>query len=188
MFKRLSIPETDVYHLLSNSRRRTALTVLWQQSEAMTLRELSERIAAAETGETPAPRDRRESVYNALHQTHMPKLASFGLVEYDGDRKTVRPRRESRQLSQYMDTITAAGVTWGEYYRTLGIGGLFAVVASLAKLPLFAVVDPLVFASVTLGLFACSTLYQLRTAPVKPLLGRTFRRPRLSFLRQKKDK
>lgn len=153
----------------------------------MTLRELSERIAAVEAGTTPAPRDRRESVYNALHQTHMPKLASFGLIEYDGDRKTVRPRKESRQLSQYMDTVTVAGVTWGEYYRTLGIGGLFAVVASLAQLPLFAVVDPLVFASATLGLFACSTLYQLLTAPVKPLLGRTIRLPSLSSRRRKRD-
>lgn len=171
MFQRQQIPEADVYHLLSNARRRTALTVLWERANEMTLRELSEEIASAETGVRPAPRAVRESVYNTLHQTHMPKLASFGLVEYEPDRKVVRTRKGSRQLSQYMDTVTVAGVTWGEYYRTLGIGGLFAVVASLAEIPGFALVDPLVFASVVLGLFACSTLYQLATAPATALAG-----------------
>jgi hypothetical protein len=161
MFQKLSIPEADVYYLLSNDRRRETLSVLWDVADEMTLRELSEQIASIEANTTPAPRLLRESVYNTLHQTHLPKLATYGLVEYDADRKIVRSRPESRSLSRYMDTLTPAGVTWGEYYRALGIGGLFAVVASLTSLPLFAAVDPLVFASTALALFALSTVYQL---------------------------
>jgi hypothetical protein len=53
------------------------------------------------------------------------------------------------------------GVTWGEYYRALGILGLCAVVGSLASLPGLAALDPLVFATVALTLFALSTVYQL---------------------------
>ena len=180
MFQRLSIPESDVYHLLSNARRREKMAVLWRKSAEsadtgfgwrtfrvgrrpaeVTVRELSEEIAAAEAGVSPAPRPLRESVYNALHQTHLPKLHAFGLVDYDADRKHVRPRPESRQLYRYMDTVNGLGVTWGEYYRALGICGLFAVVASLADAPAFGAVDPLVFASGSLALFALSTAYQL---------------------------
>lgn len=161
MFQRATIPETDVYYLLSNDRRREALSLLWEFDDELTLRALSERIASAESGVTPAPRPLRESVYNTLHQTHLPKLAAYGLVEYDPDRKLVRPNPESRSLSRYMDTLTPVGISWGEYYRALGIVGLFTVVASLATVPPFAAVDPLIPASVTLMVFALSTFYQI---------------------------
>jgi hypothetical protein len=161
MFQKPTLAESDIYYLLSNSRRRETLSHLWQSSSEVTLRELSETIASAESGETPAPRPLRESVYNALHQTHLPKLAEFGLVEYNADRKLVRPSDEGRHLRKYMDTVTPAGITWGEYYRGLGIGGLFAVVASHANVPGFATIDPLLLASGTLTLFALSTCYQL---------------------------
>lgn len=156
-----TLSESAVHHLLSNARRRETLAVLLSEREAVTVRELSETIAASEAGVTPAPRPLRESVYNTLHQTHLPKLAEFGLVEYEADRKVVRPRRKARRLDRYMDTMTPLGLTWGEYYRALGIGGLVAVVASLAGVPLFSATDPLVFASVVLAVFAASTLYQL---------------------------
>lgn len=80
MFQRSALPEVDVYHVLSNARRREALAELWAQPEALSLRELSERIATTESGESPAPRALRESVYNALHQTHLPKMDDLGLV------------------------------------------------------------------------------------------------------------
>jgi hypothetical protein len=161
MFQQPSIAESDIYHLLSNRRRRETLTYLWERPTEVTLRELSETIAAREANRRPAPRPLRESVYNALHQTHLPKLAEFGLVEYDGDRKLVCPVPEGRQLRRYMDTVTPVGITWGEYYRGLGIAGLFAVVASLAAVPGFGAVDPLLLASGSLALFALSTAYQL---------------------------
>jgi hypothetical protein len=141
------------------------MTILWRRSEEMTVRELSEMIAAAEAKTSPAPRPLRESVYNTLDRTHLPKLHEYGLVEYEGDRKLVRPSPESRRYSRYMDTGSPVGVSWGEYYRGLGIGGLFATVASLVSVPLIGALDPLVYASGTLFLFALSTLYQLISSP-----------------------
>ncbi len=161
MFQRSVLSEVEVYQVLSNARRREALAELWTQSEAFPLRELSERIAATESGERPAPRAHRESVYNTLHQTHLPKMDDLGLVVYDPDRKLVSARPEARHLGRYMDVTTRAGVTWGEYYRALGVVGLFATVASLASLPGFAAVDPLVPATVFLVCFAVSAAYQL---------------------------
>lgn len=165
MFERVPVAESELYHLLSNSRRRETLATLWRCDEGIPLRELSERVAANEAGTSPAPRALRGSVYNALHQTHLPKLAEFDLLEYDADRKLVRPSAHTRPVSRYMDNVTRAGITWGEYYRGLGIVGLFAVVASLSDLPSFGAVDPLVFATLSLATFAVSTCYQLSTAP-----------------------
>ena len=171
-----SLPKSDIYHLFSNFRRREVMTILWGNPAQISVRELSELIAAAEANEAPAPRPLRESVYNALHRTHLPKLDECGLVEYDPDRKHVRPVPESRRYRRYMDIDSPVGLSWGEYYRGLGIVGLFATVASLAEFPPMDAVDPLIYSSGTLGIFALSTLYQLVTAPrrlaVRELLAR----------------
>jgi len=161
MFDQAMLPEVEVYGVLSNARRREVLTELWTQPESLSLRELSERIAATESEQTPAPRALRESVYNSLHQTHLPKMDDLGLVVYDPNRKTVHVCSRAGQLSRYMDVTTRAGVTWGEYYRALGVIGLFVTVGSLSSVPVLSVVDPLVPATICLLCFAGSTLYQL---------------------------
>lgn len=166
LFKQPPLAESDIYYLLSNQRRRETLSILWSDPRPLSLRELSERIAAAESGVDPAARPLRESVYNALHQTHLPKLHEFGLVEYNPDRKVVRLTANSHSLSRYMDNVTRVGITWGEYYRGLGIVGLFGVVASLAGVPGFGAVDPLLVATGGLTLFAFSTVYQLATTRI----------------------
>jgi hypothetical protein len=168
VFTHSTLGESDVHYLLSNPRRRETLTLLscHGDAEPIPLRDLSEQVAAKEAGVEPAPRPLRQSVYNALHQTHLPKLADFDLVEYDPVGKSVRARPEARQLNRYMDTVTGLGMTWGEYYRAVGIAGLCLVVASLAEVPAVNLVDPLLLASGTLVLFAVSTLYQLFTAPI----------------------
>ena len=161
MFERTVLPEVEVYQVLSNSRRREALTELWGHAEPMSLRELSEAIAAAEAGYHPAPRPLRKSVTNTLHQTHLPKMHELELIEYDPDRKTVSACPGARQVRQYMDITTVLGMTWGEYYRLLGILGLSFTVASLTLIPGFAAIDPLVPTTLFLCVFALSTIYQL---------------------------
>jgi hypothetical protein len=160
-----SLPESDIYHLFSNFRRREVMTILWGNPAQISLRELSELIAEAEADQSPAPRPLRESVYNALHRTHLPKLDECGLVRYDPDRKHVRPVPESRRYRRYMDVDSPIGLSWGEYYRGLGIVGLVATVASLAEVTPLDGVDPLIYSSGTLGIFAFSTLYQLVKSP-----------------------
>ena len=166
MFARATLPETEIYHVLSNSRRRAVLALLWRRPEPVTLREVSEEIAAREAGVRPAPRPLRESVYNALHQTHLPKLDALGLIQYDSHRKIVEAQPAAGQLGRYMDVTTRMGISWGEYYRSLGVTGLFVTVASLAGAPGFTAIDPLLLATAFLGAFALSTGYQLASASV----------------------
>jgi len=166
MLQRNKVPEGEAYALLSNPRRReTVLTLLEAQDAELSLRELSERVATRETGSAPAPRTHRASVYNALHQTHLPKLHALDIVDYDPNRKLVRPQPMVRSLSRYVDTVACFGLSWDEYYRLLGIVSLCTVVAVLAELPVVAAVDPLLITSIALVMFALSATYQLYKTP-----------------------
>lgn len=150
-----------VHEILRNSRRRAVIEELESRVEPVSLRELSERIAAAETGESPPPRNARQSVYNSLHQTHLPKLDDAGVIAYDPDRKTICLEEPARQVDLYMEVVTRYGITWTQYYRTLGVIALGSIVAANTGVIGFSAVPTLAFASVFLAVFAVSTAYQL---------------------------
>jgi len=155
------IAPPEVHDILRNERRRKVLKELQQRLEPVSLRELSERIATLETGERPPPRNVRQSVYNSLHQTHLPKLDEKGILEYDKNRKTVRLREPARQVDLYMEVVTRYGITWAGYYRTLGVAALCAIVATEIGALVIGTVSALVVASLFLVVFAVSTAYQL---------------------------
>jgi hypothetical protein len=157
------IAETDIHDVLRNERRRRTIEHLQQDTGPISLRELSEAIAAAETGETPPPRNIRESVYNSLHQTHLPKLDSLGVVSYDMDRKSITIENRARDVDLYMEVVTEYGITWGEYYRALGVLALSAVVAVELGVPVLASIGPLAIASVFLAVIGGSICYQFWT-------------------------
>jgi hypothetical protein len=138
------LPSHEVHDVLSSSRRSAALSYLQREGETR-----------------PAPRNVRLSVYNSLVGTHLPKLASLGLVAYDIESKRVRPLPAARQVTSHTRVLTGVGITWAGYYRALGILGLFLVVASLAGIPVLSALDPLVPATVALAAFAVSGTYQL---------------------------
>jgi len=158
-----SIEETEIHDVLRNERRRRTIEHLRNESGTITLRELSEAIAAAESGESPPPRNLRESVYNSLHQTHLPKLDSLDVVSYDRDRKHVEIDGRARDVDLYMEVVTEYGITWAEYYRSLGVLALFAVVASEVGVPVLVDAGTLAVTSVFLALIGVSILYQLWT-------------------------
>lgn len=151
----------EVHEILRNARRRRTLQYLKQRLEPVSVRALSERIAEWEAGTSPAPRGLRQSVYNSLHQTHLPKLDEIGVVEYDKDRKMVELDEHARDVDIYMDVVTRFGFTWATYYRTLGVVSLLGIILCETSMPLFAQVEPLVFATVFLAVFGASAAYQL---------------------------
>lgn len=163
MLKTRSFPESVVYEILANPRRRGTIRHLTDTAGGRTvsLRDLAAAIAAEEAGQSPPPRSCRESVYNSLHQTHLPKLDELGIVEYDREGRTVSVRDSAREIDRYMELLTPYGFTWDEYYRTIGIAALVSIVASLAGVPLLEAVDPLLWASGFLVVFVISISYQL---------------------------
>jgi hypothetical protein len=161
VFRTETLPESTIYEILANRRRRETIRQLTETGEPIALRDLSEVIAASETGESPPPRGVRESVYNSLHQTHLPKLDDLGVVTYDRDAREVRLRERARDVHLYMEVVTSHGVTWSEIYRALGVGSLTVVVAALAEVPAVSAVEPLVWATGSLVAFVVAISYQL---------------------------
>jgi DNA-binding transcriptional ArsR family regulator len=168
------IPESSVYTVLSNERRRETLHTLLRTQDEVTVRELSEIIAAKEAGERPAPRNVRESVYVSLHQTHLPTLDDHGLIEYDTNRKIVRSMDRARDVEPYLDVRTAFGLSWVGIYQWLGIVGLCTMVATVANAPILDLLPPLLVGSWFLGLFALASsirLWRVRGEVLRILLG-----------------
>jgi hypothetical protein len=163
MFRSETLPEGEIFEILANRRRRETIRHLSVDADgrARSLKRLSEEIATRETGQSPPPRAVRESVYNSLHQTHLPKLEELGVVTYDREAREVRLRERARDVNVYMEVITDYGVTWSEVYRTLGVVALTVVVAALAEIPWVGAVDPLLWATGFLILFVVATSYQL---------------------------
>ena len=118
-------------------------------------------MACIESGESPAPKDVRQSVYNSLHQTHLPKLDDLDIVDYDDDRKTIELRPEARTVDLYMEVLTPYGITWSTYYRTLAVLALMVVVADQMGALFLGGDYPMVIASLFLAIIAVSTGYQL---------------------------
>lgn len=153
--------DKKIHDVLRNDRRRLTLQYLKRRLEPVEVRELSEHIAELEVGESPPPRDVRQSVYNTLSQTHLPKLEDLGFVEFDRDRKVVSLRETAREVDIYMNVVTPLGITWESYYRSLGVLGLVTVVAADTDVAFFAGVDSLLLATLFLSAFVVSTSYQL---------------------------
>jgi hypothetical protein len=155
------LTECEIHQILSNDRRRAVLEHLGSVRGPVGVGALSKAVAAGEAGGETAPPAVRNSVYTALHQTHLPRLHDLGVVHYDRDRSEVWLLGRSRAVDCYAEAVTRFGVSWAGYYRALGVLGLTLVVAALAEVPLVSLVDPLLWASGVLAVFALSTASQL---------------------------
>ncbi len=132
---RPDLDEREIHDVLRNDRRRLALEALRERDGRATVRELSERIATQETGEDPPPRDKRQSVYVSLHQTHLPKLDELSIVEYNPDEKDVTLTERIQEVEVYMEVVPEYGLSWGEFYFGLALLGLLTAVAALVGVP-----------------------------------------------------
>ncbi|MFC7044116.1 hypothetical protein ACFQH6_00675 [Halobacteriaceae archaeon GCM10025711] len=120
--------------------------------------ELAERIASLETGETPPPRNARQSAYVSLHQTHLPKLDELGIVDYDSNSKVVTPLRV-QDVNIYMEVVPQFGLAWSEYSAGVALLGLLVVFAADIGTPLIAEMSPVLWAYFFLAFIALSGAY-----------------------------
>ena len=90
----------EVFTALSNRRRRNVITYLKQHGDDARVRDIAEQLAAWENDLEIAEvtYKQRKRVYTALHQSHLPKLAESGFIDYESDRGLVSLTEESRQL------------------------------------------------------------------------------------------
>lgn len=123
----------------------------------MKLTDLADEVAAWEY-ESPVEaldKQQRKRVYVSLYQTHVPKLAEAGLIEYDPDTGDIHPTGQIRGVDNYLPNDEEPEIRWELIYlllaaislalfaiATLGVGGLGVVLVipvSLVILFLFGV-------------------------------------------------
>jgi hypothetical protein len=114
-------PET-VFDVLSNERRRYVIHHLKAEDERVTVRDLSEQVAAWENDIERArvtPKERKR-VYTALHQTHLPKMDEAGVIDYDRDRGTLELTEAIEAFDIYLEIVPERDLSWGELSLALG--------------------------------------------------------------------
>lgn len=101
-----SEPSKDViFALLKNSRRRQVIQYISNAGRTVTTAELAEHIALIENDIDIAQLNsrQRKRVYVALYQTHLPKLDSEDIIQYDASRGRVTLTKNIESLQKYLD-------------------------------------------------------------------------------------
>jgi hypothetical protein len=154
------LDEATIHDVLRNDRRRLVIETLREGDGTGTVGDLAEVVAAREFGDDPPPKNKRQSVYVSLHQTHLPKLDSLDIVEYDPDRGRVRLLERVEEVEVYMEVVPAYGLSWGEFYFGWGLLGVLAALAVRIGVPGVSAIDSTVLAGVfCLGLMTASAYH-----------------------------
>lgn len=163
--KQPEITRNEVFDILSNPRRRFVLYYLREVDSTVELNTLARAIAAweNEVDESELTDQDRKRVYVSLYQTHIPKLESVGLIEYDRDSGVVRLTDESSVVTEYLGEPGTA-VPWQYLYLLLSVAAVAALALVWFDVWLFATV-PLVAVgvAVTLGFLVLSVVHYAST-------------------------
>jgi len=81
--------ESGRHRVRSSERRRAALEVLRDETAPVDLDELAPAVAARETDSKSLDESFVERVRISLHHAHLPKMADFGVVDYDAQRRRI---------------------------------------------------------------------------------------------------
>lgn len=159
------LSKDDTFHILQNERRRRVLQYLSDTDEAVDMRDIAEQVAAWEHDTTvqQLTSDQRQRVYIALYQSHLPKLADFGLITYNRSRGIVERTPLADQIAWYLqDDDVSEGQSgplydWVRYYvgatvlslLLIGVVWIGLVPATVLPGVGLAVVVTLLYAAVT---------------------------------------
>ncbi|MHB9287670.1 hypothetical protein ACKVMT_11615 [Halobacteriales archaeon Cl-PHB] len=140
----------ELFDILGNARRRYTIRYLLQRSEPVSLRELSEQVAAWENGKaaTDVTSSERHRVYNALQQAHLPKMARAGVIRLD--RGVVYPNDTLDDFEVYMEIVSANDIPWSVYFTALGVVGSLVAFGHEIGVPVLRDISPTVLLG-TLG-------------------------------------
>lgn len=151
------------FQLLSNDRRRYVLHYLDGHPEgAASLGDIATQIAAWENeipvGDVSSPE--RKRVYIALHQTHLPKMAEMGVVEYDSGDNVVALEADAAELRRYLDVAGTPPLPWGRFYAAVGAISVVLVAGVAAGIDPLTAVPPIWWAGLVAVVVLVSGVYQ----------------------------
>ncbi|PSP98804.1 hypothetical protein BRC89_06530 [Halobacteriales archaeon QS_4_70_19] len=113
---RASTDFDSILHLCQKQHRRIVLAILAEERRELTLSDLTEAVlrynhhvpleAAAE--------DTSDEIRLSLYHSHLPKLASAGLIDYDQDGRVVELTEQFREVQPTVSMIIDADPTLDE--------------------------------------------------------------------------
>lgn len=169
------LPQDTVFEILQNARRREVLSYLRGREGPVDIRDLTVYVAAAEN-DCPADDleyNQRKRVHTSLYQSHLPKLADAGLVEYDRRAGTVVATPQAATFEAYLDLDCGdRDESWQRLYLGLGVLSSVAVVLAALEVQPFTSVPGLGYAavmSILLLVIAVGQVRRTRTARTPPV-------------------
>ena len=154
-----SLPQGEIFDVLSNARRRCIVHYLKQhEGRRVELREIVDYVAAWEEDTTIDRLDsaKRKSVYAAIRQTHLPMMEDAGLIEYEHLRGDVELTDSVREVQLYLERVPQNDIPWSEYYLGLSMVALALTTVVWFGLPPFDGVSAHVLAFLLAVLFTVS--------------------------------
>jgi hypothetical protein len=115
------LPMSAIFGILKNDRRRWILEVLKKDGK-LSIRSLSEKIARIEAGVEEPNSGVRKSVYVSLLQTHIPKMESLKILNYDREKDSIERLPSAQNFDIYIETVNKGDIPWNQFY--LGISTL----------------------------------------------------------------
>ena len=136
-----SLDPDQVFEILSSRRRRRVLYYLRKHGDTATMNDLAEQVAAWENDVDidELTSQQRKRVYVSLYQTHLPKLADTGLVDYEVDDGIVTLTDRAAEIDNFLSATPSSSYSWKRHYLVLLIGGAAAIVAGVLATPVVGV-------------------------------------------------
>lgn len=152
------ISREEIFDVLSNGRRQCIVHYLkrYQDAGPVALGDLVEYVAAWEADVPIADLDpvRRKRVYNALRQTHLPKLEDAGLIAWDQDRNHIELTPAIRDARLYLEHVPNDDIPWSLVYLALSAIAAVLTAATWYGVPPFGGNSGLTISVIVLGMFA----------------------------------
>ena len=125
------LPREQIFELLSNERRRGAIHYLKREHREAPVDELVDAVVDWERGDSPS----RASVYSSMVQTHLPRMAEAGVVEYDREENVVRPTERLRDVQFFLEYSPGHDIPWAEFY--LGLAAVSTALLTVVWLGIY---------------------------------------------------
>jgi len=152
-----------IFDILSSPRRRYVLYFLRTEPNPIQLTDLAEHVAAWENDTTveELSTQQRKRVYVSLYQTHLPKLAESGLVNYDDESGEVSIAPKATEIDPLLGDQDSQPA-WYIYYFGLAVLSTLLIVASIAGLGISQGVLSLVIVGGFVALTSVHVFYRWR--------------------------
>jgi hypothetical protein len=158
------LTQDTVFDLLSNARRRLILSYLQQADESVDIFELARKISAVENDiDVEDVSDKQEKrVYVSIYQTHIPKLESAGLIEYDSDSGELTLTNRTNAFGEFLPSEESSR-PWHLYYLGLAVASLLTLAIVQFAVTVSSTTEVIVQSAVVLAFTGLALVHVYRT-------------------------